>query len=44
MKKVSWNLSNNGKEGADFKEYDRTIYQCVTDDAWVTTELPVANT
>jgi hypothetical protein len=40
MKKVSWSLSNNGKKGTDYKEYDRTIYQCVEDDAWVTTELP----
>jgi len=40
MKKVSWSISNNGKKGRVLKEYDRTIYQCVVDDAWLTTELP----
>lgn len=40
MKKVSWSLSNNGKQGKEFKEYDRTTYQCVTDDTWVNTEIP----
>ncbi len=40
MKKVSWSLSNNGKQGSKYKEYDKTIYQCATDDNWVTTETP----
>ena len=40
MKKVSWSLSNNLKKGRDYKEYDKTIYQCVADDAWLTTETP----
>ncbi|HSH55496.1 MAG TPA: hypothetical protein VK983_01560 [Candidatus Limnocylindrales bacterium] len=37
MKKVSWNISNNPDNG---KKYDRTIYQCETDDIWITTEIP----
>ena len=40
MKRVSWSLSNNAKNGSGYKEYDKTIYQCITDDAWVTTEMP----
>lgn len=42
MKKVAWRITHNGQEGKDFKEYDKTTYQCVADDAWVETELPVA--
>lgn len=40
MKKISWCLSNNRKQGKEFKEYDKTIYQCVADDTWLTTETP----
>ncbi|MBW3568906.1 hypothetical protein KY385_02130 [Candidatus Parcubacteria bacterium] len=38
MKKVRWDISHNPNE--DNKEYDRTVYQCVTDDVWVTSEIP----
>lgn len=38
MKKVRWDISHNPNENN--KEYDRTVYQCKTDDAWVTTEIP----
>lgn len=41
MKKTSWCISSNGKKGDDFKEYDKTTYQCKKDDAWVDTELPI---
>ena len=38
IKKVRWDISYNPNE--DNKEYDRTVYQCLTDDVWVTTEIP----
>ncbi len=41
MKKVSWQLSTNQKQGSEHKEYDKTLYHCENDDAWVETELPV---
>jgi hypothetical protein len=42
MKKTAWSLTNNGKQGDEFKEYDKTTYQYVADDVWATTEVPVA--
>jgi hypothetical protein len=41
MKKVRWHISYNPSE--DNKEYDHTTYQCKTDDVWVTTEIPKAD-
>ena len=41
MKKVSWSLTNNRESGSKYKEYDRTTYQCVDNDVWVTVETPV---
>jgi hypothetical protein len=41
MKKVRWDISHNPNEND--KEYDRTVYQCLTDDIWVTTEIPKAD-
>lgn len=38
MKKVRWHISHNPNENN--KEYDHTVYQCETDDVWVTTEIP----
>ncbi len=38
MKKLPEDISHNPSEGN--KEYDRTVYQCEADDAWVTTEFP----
>lgn len=43
MKKVSWRISNNGKKDDQYKEYDKTLYQCEADDAWVETELPITS-
>ena len=40
MKKISWRITNNGKDSNAFKEYDKTTYNCKTDDAWVETDLP----
>jgi hypothetical protein len=42
MKKVSWHITSNHQKGDDYKEYDKTLYQCEKDDAWVETELPTA--
>jgi hypothetical protein len=42
MKKVSWHITSNHQEGDEYKEYDKTLYQCEKDDAWVETELPKA--
>lgn len=39
MKKVRWDISYN-RPDAKNKEYDRTLYQCLADDVWVTTEIP----
>lgn len=38
MKQVRREVSHNPNEGN--KEYDRTVYQCIDDDTWVTTEVP----
>lgn len=38
MKKVRWDISYNPDD--DNKSYDRTVYQCLADDVWVTTEIP----
>jgi len=43
MKKVGWSLTNNGKPGDEYKEYDKTTYQCVDDDVWVTVEISVSS-
>jgi hypothetical protein len=42
MKKIAWRITTNSQEGKELKEYDKTTYQCVADDAWVETELPIA--
>jgi len=38
MKTISSDVSHNPNENN--KGYNRTIYQCTTDDVWVTTEIP----
>jgi hypothetical protein len=43
MKKVGWSLTNNGKPDSEYKEYDKTTYQCVDDDVWVTVEAPTGS-
>ncbi len=41
MKKIGWRITSNRKKDDEYKEYDKTIYQCEADDAWVETELPI---
>jgi hypothetical protein len=41
MKKISWRITSNHKKGGEYKEYDKTLYQCEVDEAWVETELPI---
>jgi hypothetical protein len=40
MKKLPSDVSYNPREPD--KEYDRTVYQCDADDAWVNVEIPRA--
>ena len=42
MKKVRGDTSYNRPEAKN-AEYDRTVYQCLMDDIWITTEIPKAN-
>lgn len=42
MKKTAWRITTNGQEGKELKEYDKTTYHCLVDDAWVEAELPIA--
>lgn len=39
MKKVRWDISYNHPDAKN-KEYDRTLYQCLADDVWITAEIP----
>lgn len=41
MRKFSWQITNNGKKAAQYKEYDKNMYQCAVDDVWVTVETPL---
>jgi SAM-dependent methyltransferase len=41
MRKVRREITNNFKAGKSLKEYDRIAYECVDDDVWVTTEIPM---
>ncbi len=43
MRKVRWEITNNFKQGKDFREYDKVTYECKTDDVWVTTEIPMVD-
>ena len=43
MKKVRWDISYNSPDAKNL-EYDRTLYQCASDDVWVTTETPRTTT
>lgn len=40
MKLKKDDLSNNGKEGKEYKQYTRKIYWCENDDIWVSIETP----
>jgi hypothetical protein len=42
MRKVRWEITNNGKVGKDLKEYGKSTYECKDDDIWVNTEIPLA--
>ena len=35
-------ITSNGKEGEEYREYDRTNYHCEADDVWLETEIPTA--
>lgn len=41
MRKIRWEVTNNFKVGADFKEYDKNSYACMTDDVWISVETPL---
>jgi len=41
MKKVRWEISNNFRTDELYKEYDKTLYECKTDDVWVSVETPI---
>jgi hypothetical protein len=41
MKKVRWEITNNGILGKDYKEYGKSTYNCKEDDVWGTTEKPI---
>jgi len=40
MRKVRWEITNNGQSGKDYKEYEKNTYQCKVDDVWITVEEP----
>lgn len=42
MRKVRWSITNNAKKSKNYKEYDSTTYQCLIDDVWVNTEVPIS--
>ncbi|HMS23521.1 MAG TPA: hypothetical protein PKB09_01815 [Candidatus Saccharibacteria bacterium] len=41
MGNVRSEITNNLKSGKNYKEYDKTTYECKTDDIWLTTETPI---
>jgi hypothetical protein len=43
MRKVRWEITHNGKTGKDFKEYEKSTYECKDDNTWVITEPPIAD-
>ena len=43
MRKVRWEITNNFKQGKDFREYDKVTYECKEDDVWLTTEIPITD-
>lgn len=34
-------ITNNGKSGKDYKEYNKILYWCVKDDIWISIETPL---
>lgn len=41
MKVVEKRVTNNGKMGENYKEYQRILYLCKQDDIWITVETPI---
>ncbi len=41
MKKIAWRITNNGKEGEAYKEYEKNNYTCQADEVWIETEMPI---
>ncbi len=41
MRKVRWEITSNGKNGKEFKEYEKTTYECKDDYTWIITEPPL---
>jgi hypothetical protein len=42
MKKIVWRINSNGKEGDEYKEYERNNYKCEVDEVWLEIEMPIA--
>lgn len=34
-------VTNNGKSGKDYREYNKIVYWCQKDDIWISIEVPV---
>lgn len=34
-------ITNNGKSGKDYKEYNKILYWCPKDDIWISIEIPI---
>lgn len=34
-------ITNNGKKGRNYKEYQRAVYWCSKDDIWISIEIPL---
>ncbi len=41
MKIKNKEISNNQKQGEEFKEYHRVLYWCGVDDVWISVESPL---
>lgn len=43
MTKKKHEITNNGKDGSEFKEYLKIVYWCKKDDIWIGVETPLEN-
>ena len=41
MEKKREEVTNNVKEGREYKEYKKVVYWCEKDDTWVSIETPL---
>ncbi len=41
MQVKSKGISNNQKQGKEYREYQRILYWCVEDDVWINVETPI---